>query len=182
MSALRSQVVPTKAVGAAKPTKTVVKAVPAGGFELIDAPTDNKAILSFEPFSDGAVISELDVLKAQANWANSIKTISKIYLAGGDYVGAAGSAAGELYGYGHSNVLFKPTKAAEYPFRPTAESAMSYFVGGSAECDEAVCVETDNKGAHDLCHRFSSAQHTRHIDRKLFKLRELTARRRISDS
>jgi hypothetical protein len=125
-------VVPTKAVGAAKPTKTVVKAVPAGGFELIDAPTDNKAILSFEPFSDGAVISELDVLKAQANWANSIKTISKIYLAGGDYVGAAGSAAGELYGYGHSNVLFKPTKAAEYPFRPTAESAMSYFVGGSA--------------------------------------------------
>ena len=46
----------------------------------------------------------------------------------------------------------------------------------------AVCVETNNKGAHDLCHRFSSAQHTRHIDRKLFKLRELTARRRISDS
>ena len=35
------------------------------------------------------------------------------------------------------------------------------------------CVETDNKGAHDLCHRFSSAQHTRHIDRKLFKLREM---------
>ena len=54
------------------------------------------------------------------------------------------------------------------------------FIG--YECDEAVCVETDNKGAHDLCHRFSSAQHTRHIDRKLFKLRELTARRRISDS
>ena len=123
--ALPSQVVPTKAVGAAKPTKTVVKAVPAGGFELIDAPTDNKAILSFEPFSDGAVISELDVLKAQANWANSIKTISKIYLAGGDYVGAAGEAAGELYGYGHSNVLFKPTKAAEFPFRPTAGEAMS---------------------------------------------------------
>ena len=34
-------------------------------------------------------------------------------------------------------------------------------------------METDNKGAHDLCHRFSSAQHTRHIDRKLFKLREM---------
>ena len=41
------------------------------------------------------------------------------------------------------------------------------------ECDDEVCVETDNKGAHDLCHRFSSAQHTRHIDRKLFKLREM---------
>tara|TARA_B100001142_G_scaffold149846_1_gene150659 strand:- start:119 stop:520 length:402 start_codon:yes stop_codon:yes gene_type:complete len=45
------------------------------------------------------------------------------------------------------------------------------FIG--YECDDAVCVETDNKGAHDLCHRFSSAQHTRHIDRKLFKLREM---------
>ena len=27
--------------------------------------------------------------------------------------------------------MFKPTKAAEYRFRPTAEEAMSYFVGGS---------------------------------------------------
>jgi hypothetical protein len=38
---------------------------------------------------------------------------------------------------------------------------------------EAVTVYTDNKAAHDLCWRFSSAQHTRHIDRKLFKMREL---------
>ena len=34
-------------------------------------------------------------------------------------------------------------------------------------------VCTDNKAAYDLCHRFASAQHTRHIDRKLFKMREL---------
>ena len=41
-------------------------------------------------------------------------------------------AAGELYGYGHfDKVIFKPTKAAAYPFRPTAGEAMSYFVGGS---------------------------------------------------
>jgi hypothetical protein len=33
---------------------------------------------------------------------------------------------------GHSKVLFKPTKAAAYPFRPTGGEAMSYFVGGSA--------------------------------------------------
>merc|ERR1711988_602481 len=48
---------------------------------------------------------------------------------GGDFVGAAGEAAGELYGYGHHDVLFKPTKATKNPFRPTPESAMSYFVG-----------------------------------------------------
>ena len=29
----------------------------------------------------------------------------------GDYVAEAARAAGELYGYGHTNVLFKPTKA-----------------------------------------------------------------------
>ena len=32
---------------------------------------------------------------------------------------------------------------------------------------------TDNKAAYDLCHRFTSAQNSRHIDRKLFKMREL---------
>ena len=34
-------------------------------------------------------------------------------------------------------------------------------------------VSTDNKGAYDLCHRFTSAANSRHIDRKLFKMREL---------
>ena len=29
-------------------------------------------------------------------------------------------------------MLFKPTKAAERQFRPTAEDALSYFVGGAA--------------------------------------------------
>merc|ERR1712146_457076 len=39
---------------------------------------------------------------------------------------------GKLYGYGKSDVLFKPTKATNNPFRPTAEDAMSYFVGAEA--------------------------------------------------
>jgi hypothetical protein len=45
------------------------------------------------------------------------------------------------------------------------------FIGH--DTDEAIEVRTDNKGAHDLCHRFTSAQNSRHIDRKLFKMREL---------
>ena len=45
------------------------------------------------------------------------------------------------------------------------------FIG--YEHDGAVQVSTDNKGAYDLCHRFSSAANSRHIDRKLFKMREL---------
>merc|ERR1711998_593356 len=76
-----------------------------------------------------APITEAEVLACQDGWVNAIKTISAEYLKKGDFVGAAGTAAGELYGYGFHNVLFKPTKATKNPFRPTGEEAMSYFVG-----------------------------------------------------
>jgi len=79
-----------------------------------------------------APVSEEEVLAAQQLWADSIASISKVYADGGDFVAAAGEAAGKLYGYGKSDVLFKPTKATNNPFRPTAEDAMSYFVGAEA--------------------------------------------------
>merc|ERR1719230_2004858 len=91
-----------------------------------------------ETASTNGAVSESDVRQAQKDWATAIKGISKTYLSGGDYVGAAAKAAGELYGYGHCNVLFKPTKAAAAQFRPTANDAMSYFVGHKAV-----------KGGHD---------------------------------
>ena len=72
------------------------------------------------------------MLSAQAAWASSIKAISAAYIAKGDYVQAAADAAARLYGYGHSKVLFKPTRAAQVPFRPTGGDAMSYFVGSDA--------------------------------------------------
>ena len=80
-------------------------------------------------------VTEQEVRAAQNAWADAIKSISKIYLDGGDYVAAAGKAAGELYGYGHTNVMFKPTKAKDVPFRPDASQAMSYFVGAKAVSD-----------------------------------------------
>jgi hypothetical protein len=73
-----------------------------------------------------------DIVGAQRKWGDAIVRISKTYLAGGDFVGEASKAADELYGYGRSQVLFKPTKASENPFRPTGEEALSYFVGGDA--------------------------------------------------
>jgi hypothetical protein len=74
-------------------------------------------------------ISKEDVLACQGAWASAIKRISKVHKDGGDFVQCAADAASELYGYGYSNVLFKPTKAVDERFRPTGESAMSYFVG-----------------------------------------------------
>merc|ERR1719440_1011982 len=79
-----------------------------------------------------APITEAEVLAAQKLWAESIASISKVYADKGDYVAAAGEAAGKLYGYGKCDVLFKPTKATKNPFRPTADDAMSYFVGAEA--------------------------------------------------
>jgi len=90
----------------------------------------------FQPAPSGgtslllAPLSQDEVLACQAKWASAIARISTVYLEDGDFIGAAGEAAGELYGYGFGNVLFKPTKAADVPFRPTAGEAMSYFVGG----------------------------------------------------
>merc|ERR1712048_643137 len=84
------------------------------------------------PYKVSSGVSKEDVIAVQNAWAGAIKRISKIYKDNGDYVKAAADAAGELYAYGKSNVLFKPTKAAEYQFRPTPEEAMSYFVGCKA--------------------------------------------------
>jgi len=84
------------------------------------------------PAVTGGDITEDEVNELQSKWASAIASISKTYAEKGDYVAAAGEAAGELYGYGHTDVLFKPTKATKNPFRPTGEEAMSYFVGAEA--------------------------------------------------
>jgi hypothetical protein len=52
------------------------------------------------------------------------------------------------------------------------------FLGHDVE--EPVEAHTDSKAAYDLCHRFTSAQNSRHIDRKLFKMRELRGAGRVT--
>eukprot|EP01063_Lacrimia_lanifica_P030805 TRINITY_DN496_c0_g1_i13.p1 TRINITY_DN496_c0_g1~~TRINITY_DN496_c0_g1_i13.p1 ORF type:complete len:328 (+),score=57.41 TRINITY_DN496_c0_g1_i13:209-1192(+) len=82
------------------------------------------------------LMTENDIHEAQKAWGNAIKAITKAHQDKQDFVGVAAKAAGELYAYGHGNVLFKPTKATRNPFRPTAEDAMSYFVGAEAMKDD----------------------------------------------
>jgi len=86
--------------------------------------------LAFTSVSTPAPITFEEVMATQREWGDAIVGISRTYLDGGDYVSAAARAADELYGYGRTDVLFKPTKAAETPFRPTGSGALSYFVGG----------------------------------------------------
>ena len=76
-----------------------------------------------------------DVTNVQDKWKAAILKISKEYLSnptGEKYKDVAKEAAGELYGYDVGNVLFKPTKAKETPFRVSAEGALSYFIGYDA--------------------------------------------------
>merc|ERR1719326_2332023 len=86
-------------------------------------------LASGDATTDNGDVTKDEVLACQAEWAASIKKISKVYKEDGDFVQTAADAAGELYGYEYDNVLFKPTKAVDERFRPSGESAMSYFVG-----------------------------------------------------
>ena len=49
---------------------------------------------------------------------------------------AATDHINNLYAYGLSTVLFKPTLAAEEQFRPTFDKALSYFVASNNACPE----------------------------------------------
>ena len=48
------------------------------------------------------------------------------------------------------------------------------------ETPDAIEASTDSKAAYDLCHRFTSAQNSRHVDRKMFKMRELRGAKRVT--
>lgn len=81
-------------------------------------------------------IERAEVEKAQALWAQAIVEIGKVFQEKGDYTAKAQSAIDSLYAYDLGPVLFKPTKAAEEPFRDDKEKALSYFVATNGKCAE----------------------------------------------
>ena len=81
-------------------------------------------------------ITKQDVIAVQEQWGNGIVKIGAAFMEKQDYTAAAQEHIDTLYAYGISTVLFKPTKAAEDQFRPTVESALSYFVATNGVCKE----------------------------------------------
>jgi hypothetical protein len=81
-------------------------------------------------------ITEKEVMKAQKTWGEGIVHIGKMYTKGKDYVGAAENHINTLYAYEMTDVLFKPTKAADKQFRMDYEGALSYFVGKNQDYKE----------------------------------------------
>ena len=86
-------------------------------------------------------ITKDEVLKAQDAWAAGIVKISKAYIDGEDYRAVAEQHINDLYAYGKTDVLFKPTLAADDQFRETYEDALSYFVGGVIEEDKGFAIK-----------------------------------------
>jgi hypothetical protein len=86
-------------------------------------------------------ITKQEVLKAQKAWADGIVAISKVYLDKGDYSARAKQHIEDLYAYGKSDVLFKPTLAADDQFRENFDQALSYFVGGIISEDKGFAIK-----------------------------------------
>ncbi len=78
--------------------------------------------------SEAITIEEIET--AQKLWGEGIVAIGEAHTAGGDPRSVADEMLDELYAFDHGPVLFKPTKAAEQPFRSSKRDALSYFVTG----------------------------------------------------
>ena len=73
---------------------------------------------------------------AQEAWGDGIVRIAAAHTAGEDYTAVASEHVKTLYAYGLTPVLFKPTLAAEQPFRSSFDDALSYFVASNGACPE----------------------------------------------
>lgn len=85
-------------------------------------------------------ISEADVLAAQQVWGEGIVAIASAHTAGGDYPARAEGLINALYAYGLTDVMFKPTLAAQDPFRETFDEALSYFIGTEGTEDKGFAI------------------------------------------
>ena len=82
------------------------------------------------------MVTVAKVKDAQRAWGEGIVAIATTHTNGGDYVGLATDHVNTLYAYQMGPVLFKPTLAAVDQFRPTFETALSYFVASNNACPE----------------------------------------------
>ena len=85
-------------------------------------------------------ISEQTVIDAQNTWGEGIVAISEVHAEGGDYTARATEHVNDLYAYGETDVMFKPTMAAEDQFRETFDEALSYFIGQDGTEDSGFAI------------------------------------------
>ncbi|MEM9709854.1 MAG: phosphoribosyl-AMP cyclohydrolase [Pseudomonadota bacterium] len=111
---------------------------------MCNLPTRVTAVLAASVFA-GAVsagdVSKEAVLEAQTAWGEGIVAIAKAHTDGSDFKGRAEEHINELYAYGDTDVMFKPTLAAEDQFRETFDEALSYFIGTEGTEDNGFAIK-----------------------------------------
>lgn len=95
--------------------------------------------------SSDCSITRQDILAAQNAWGEGIVAIGKVFIEKGDYKARAKQHLHTLYAYDLGEVLFKPTLAAEVPFRDTFDKALSYFIGGEIPEDKGFAIKPWSK-------------------------------------
>ncbi|WFE88459.1 phosphoribosyl-AMP cyclohydrolase [Roseibium porphyridii] len=97
--------------------------------------------LMFSGAALGGGISEQAVIDAQERWGKGIVDIAALYANGGDYKARATDHIQKLYAYGDTDVMFKPTLAAEDQFRETFDEALRYFIGADGTEDSGFATK-----------------------------------------
>jgi hypothetical protein len=77
------------------------------------------------------MINKKDIKKAQEAWGNAIIQIGSLKEKRTECLQITEVLLEKLYGFEKAEILFKPTRAFAFPFRPTKEAAISYFIGGN---------------------------------------------------
>lgn len=82
------------------------------------------------------MITKEDVLKAQDNWAQAIVEIGSLKDNQAACEKITTKLLDELYAFYQGDILFKPTKASAFQFRPNKVAALSYFIGNNSSFPE----------------------------------------------
>ena len=86
-------------------------------------------------------ITEEAIIAAQTEWGEGIVAIAQTHAEGGDFAARATAHINDLYAYGLTDVMFKPTLAAEDQFRETFDEALSYFIGTEGSEDTGFAIK-----------------------------------------
>ena len=82
------------------------------------------------------MVTFADIERSQKSWGDGIVEIATAHKIGTDYVRVATNHINTLYRYKIGPVLFKPTLASLNQFRPSFDTALSYFVASNNACSE----------------------------------------------
>ncbi len=81
-------------------------------------------------------ITKQQINEAQSMWGKALVEIGSLKNQPDQCLKTATSHINQLYAFENNEILFKPTKASESPFRLSFEGTLSYFIGSNTNHTE----------------------------------------------